>query len=529
MKKIITVFVTFLLELTLLNSIGYKNDISDSVSKDNKTSTIDLSKLTINPWSRTTATFDNSTNTFKISERWGGFSIPLEYDASEYNFLEIKYNNAKGAVSINVEYSNKESNMTGCVEYKDVAYISLNSEQKSKIVGLWIQSWTDYSEFPIESLTFVKEKPVIPPIIDKKEGKFNSNISSIELSKQMGTGVNLINTLDAYPYWIKNQNELGLASEICWNSNSFTNKEIINYPKSKGFKTIRITTTWYNHIIDNKYTIDPEWMMRVKQIVDWAIEDGYYVILNEHHSIRGNMSSPLQYGEGYIVRNNPTDIAESKKFLKAIWTQIAAAFNGSYDEHLIFETMNEPRNTDEKEEHNSYPDRAVSFCYECKADIKIVNEYNQLCLDTIRASGGNNAKRFVIIPGIFTYLGSVLLDDFILPEDTAEDKLMITVHDYAVKKRLNETLYNGLSGKRYLKETYKKLYNKYVKKNIPVVIGETFLDSSLENVLEWIEFYSKLSSSYGMPLLCCSNLLDKNNIIYNTQFTNTMVNNWKCE
>lgn len=512
-----------LINLMFVCFIGCAQTISNIYEEE----CIDLSKITVHPWSRTAATYDKKSNTFTVKERWQGFSIPLNYNTSNYKYLEIKYNNAKGAITINVDYSDKTSNMVSCIEYKDTAYITL--KPNSTIVSIGIQSWTDYSNFSIEHIVFLEEKPNIKPIIDKKEGKFNSNISSIELSKQMGTGVNLINTLDAFPSWIENQNELGLASEICWNSNGFTNKEIIDYPKSQGFKTIRISTTWYNHIIDNKYTIDPEWMMRVKQVVDWAIEDGYYVILDEHHSIHDNMSSPLQYGEGYIVRNNPTDIAESKKFLKAIWTQIAAAFNGSYDEHLIFETMNEPRNTDEKEEHRLYPDGAASFCPECKADAKIVNEYNQLCLDTIRASGGNNAKRFVMIPGIFTLLGSPLMTDFKLPKDTADDKLMITVHDYAVKERLNETLYNGSSGKRYLKETYTKLYNKYVKKNIPVVIGETSLDSSLENTLEWVEFYSKLSSSYGMPLIYCSNLLDKNNITYNTQFTNAMVNNWKCE
>lgn len=528
MKNLITVSVTFLLAVTFLNFIGCKNNVSDSISKENDTSTIDLSKVKISPWGDS-ATFNNATNTFKIAERWGGFSIPLEYDASEYNFLEIKYNNAKGAVSINVDYSNKDSNMTGCVEYKNVAYISLNPEQKSKIVGLGIQSWTDYSEFPIESLTFVKDKPVIPPVTDKTEGRFDSTISSVAFAKQMKTGVHLINTLDAFPSWIENQNELGLASEVCWNPERFTSKEIIDYPKSKGFKTIRIPTTWYNHIIDDKYTIDPEWMKRVKQVVDWAIEDDYYVILMEMHSVHDDMNKPIQYGDGYIVRNNPQDIAESKKFLKAVWTQIATAFNGSYDEHLIFETMNEPRNTDETEEHRLYPDGASSYCPECKADVKLVNEYNQLCLDTIRASGGNNAKRFVLIPGIFTLPGAVLLDDFVLPEDTAEDKLMVVVHDYSVKEYLNETLYDGQIGKKYLQKIYSDLYNKFVKNDIAVVIGETGLDSTLEHRLEWIEFYSKLTSGYGMPLLYTSNLIDKNNIVYNNQFVRTMIDNWQCE
>jgi len=528
MKKNIHIFMASLLTVTLLNFVGCNNNVSE----DNDSLSINLSKVKISPWGDS-ATFDKSTKTFTISERWGGFSISLEYDATNYNYLEIKYNNAKGAVAINVDYSNKDSNMIGCVEYKNVAYISLNPEQKSKILSIGIQSWTDYAELSIESLAFVKDKPEIPSIVDNKDGKFNSSISSVNFAKQMKTGVHLINTLDAFPHWIKNQKELGLASEICWNPQAFTSKETIDYPKSQGFKTIRIPTTWYNHIIDDEYTIDPEWMSRVKQVVDWAIEDGFYVILMEMHSVHDDMNKPIQYGDGYIVRNNSVDIAESKRFLKAVWTQITTAFNGSYDEHLIFETMNEPRNTDSSEDHRLYPDKASSYCSECKADVKLVNEYNQLCLDTIRASGGNNAKRFVLIPGIFTLPGSVLIDDFVLPEDTANDKLMVVVHDYSVKDHLNEIVYDGKSegesGKEYLQRIYSALYNKYVKNNIAVVVGETSLDSSLKNCLEWIEFYSKLTSGYGIPLLYTSNLIDKTNIVYTEQFAQTMISNWQCE
>ena len=99
---------------------------------------------------------------------------------------------------------------------------------------------------------------------------------------------------------------------------------------------------------DDEYKIDPYWMEEITRVVDIAYNEGYYVILNSHHDVRGlddkthpPMSTPLKYHEGYILRDNQADIEESKRFLKAVWTQICQAFNCSYGERLIFETMNE--------------------------------------------------------------------------------------------------------------------------------------------------------------------------------------------
>lgn len=190
---------------------------------------------------------------------------------------------------------------------------------------------------------------------------FDSKISACDLVKKMGAGWNLANTLEAHSFsWQENPCDSGLNSGNSWGE-PFATKEIVELGKKYGYKTIRIPVTWYNHIADDKYTIVPVWMARVKQVVDWAYDAGYYVILNEHHSVHGNvqtvrtgdggfetraMNSPLKYGDGYIVRNNQVDIEESKKFLKAVWTQIGKVFNNGYDERLIFETMNEPRNAD---------------------------------------------------------------------------------------------------------------------------------------------------------------------------------------
>ena len=131
-------------------------------------------------------------------------------------------------------------------------------------------------EFAIElKETFDKEKA----IKDENELKFDDSIRAKQIMDQMGFGWNLGNTLDA---WHTDKQDQGLDSETVWGVTK-TTEDIIKGLVDKGIKTIRIPVTWHNHIIDDKYTIDPEWMQRVKTIVDWSIRSGLYVILNTHH------------------------------------------------------------------------------------------------------------------------------------------------------------------------------------------------------------------------------------------------------
>ena len=307
------------------------------------------------------------------------------------------------------------------------------------------------------------QTPVTPVELD-------DSLTAMKLAKAMECGWNLGNTLDAYDNWsVKtypfNQ---GVKSEEDWGEEKTTKAVIETGIKKGGYKTIRIPVTWSNHLKDTNYTIDPAWMARVKQVVDWAYDAGYYVILNEHHSVHDNMSSPLKKCEGYIVTTESAE--ESKAFLKAIWTQICQTFNNGYDEHLIFETMNEPRDTSHEHCWDMQPDT----CATCKAEVELLNEYNQLILKTIRASGGNNAERFVMVPATGTGITEPIKDCFKMPTDTATDKLLLTVHMYPLDSggtghgshHFDTTTKNSIS------HNTKALYDKFVSKGIPVVIGE---------------------------------------------------------
>ena len=189
-----------------------------------------------------------------------------------------------------------------------------------------------------------------------------SDRTAQEIVYDMKTGWNLGNTLDANACG-------GLESETSWGQ-PLTTKEMFDGLKEAGFNTVRIPVSWANHIVGKKHKIDPLWMKRVKQIVDWAIADDMYVILNTHHD-NFDRAGGISYGDGYYP--NMVCWNESMLYTKDVWAQIAKTFNKDYDEHLIFEVFNEPRLRGH--EHEWY---ASAGCNECKYGAQTLNKLNQI-------------------------------------------------------------------------------------------------------------------------------------------------------
>ena len=196
-----------------------------------------------------------------------------------------------------------------------------------------------------------------------------SGKTAMEITQDMGVGWNLGNSLDAWP-GVLGQTQ-GLESETFW-GNPKTTQALINAVKAKGFNTIRIPVTWGNHM-DSNNNVDTAWMARVKEVVNYAYNNGMYVILNVHHD-EWNKPTSSNYS------------AASTK-LKALWKQIATEFKG-YDRHLIFEGMNEPRNYKGSHEW----DGGIQEYW------TVVNKLNADFVSTVRATGGNNSTRLLMIP-----------------------------------------------------------------------------------------------------------------------------------
>lgn len=542
-------FSLVLMTISMMVLFSCKQDDSDSKKEDPVVPVedffVDCSKITFWETSSTDSTpcgsFDATTKKCRLNVQWKAGQIWLEdFDASAYGYLKIEYRDANSSFRIKCTYEDDSDDLIICESGRTCQYIKLDKVKKGciKSITLWNINGKNV-EFYLDSMAFTQNYVLPSPIIDDKQTRFDSEISALNLVKEMGAGWNLSNNLEAHAFsYMENPCDSGLDSETVWSEPKAT-REIVELGKNYGYKTIRIPVTWYNHIVDDKYTIDPFWMARVKQVVDWAYDAGYYVILNEHHSVHGDeettysgdgkfetraMNSPLKYGDGYIIRNNKTDIAESKRFLKAVWTQIGKAFNNGYNERLIFETLNEPRNaghqglnkvTEKNASHEWEPGLAVEYapgkywadfteCEECIKDYQILNEMNQVCLDAIRGTGGNNANRFVMIPGLCTSDTTILEDRFALPKDIAKDKLIVTVHNYIMGSGdESEDLVFTDQMKQELTDKYGKLYQKFVSgKNVPVVVGETGSPRSknLSERIKWITFFGNLCHNYGMSV-----------------------------
>ncbi len=207
-----------------------------------------------------------------------------------------------------------------------------------------------------------------------------------------GIGINLGNSLDA------------IGGETAWGNPPIT-QEMIHMFAAAGFNMLRIPTTWAGHFGDAPdYAVDPAWMDRVQQVVDWALKEGLRVILNTHHE------------QNLWLRTDLKSLRKVMPAFVALWEQIAARF-ADYDDMLIFQGLNEPRIEGGADEWNGATPEVRAA----------VNALNAAFVDTVRESGGRNAERWLCIPTVGAQITAPGLESLIIPED---DKLIVTVHSY---------------------------------------------------------------------------------------------------
>lgn len=342
--------------------------------------------------------------------------------------------------------------------------------------------------------------PSVPGIDTPVDG-----LSSVQFASAMQSGWNLGNTFESAEYGNKN-NKLkasnGKSYETAWGMPETTEKMIYTVA-AKGFKTIRIPISWHNHITDgDNYTIDPAWLARVKVVVDWARKNKMFVIINIHHDNLTSAQMSTTYG--FSVNPNSSEEQEtSKKYIKRIWEQVADYFK-DYDNHVIFELLNEPRNMDLANAFN--PDSSVEF--DCNGVIK---QYEQVALDAVRASGGNNANRFVMVP--YYAASPWKYSNWSLPTDSASDKLLISTHAY---DPYSFAMYNGTENTDFsesvegaeLKNLFDSLNTKWVSKGRGVVMGEGSCSDkgNTSDRLAWFKSYVAKAKAIKCPLILWDNM-----------------------
>lgn len=240
--------------------------------------------------------------------------------------------------------------------------------------------------------------------------------------------------------------------------------------KQAGFDSIRIPVAWMTNATDlfnnHDYTIDSAYLARVKEIVDYARTAGMYVIINDHWD--GGWY-------GMFGSESPETVAFAKEAYAGMWKQIAEYFI-DYSDYVIFEGANEEIGA-RFDENSRYCSDSVTSYLTDNQRYALANEVNQLFVDTVRATGGNNAERFLLIPGYGTDITRTCDARFIMPTDGAENKLLISVHFYdpwsycGASDAKGATKWGTQANLKDLRATLSKMQS-FVSKGYGVVIGE---------------------------------------------------------
>ncbi|MDR7277561.1 cellulase family glycosylhydrolase [Catenuloplanes atrovinosus] len=261
--------------------------------------------------------------------------------------------------------------------------------------------------------------------------------NAMEAVAAMQPGWNLGNSFDAVG-----------ADETAWGNPRVT-EELLDNVRAQGFNSIRIPVTWSNHHGPAPdYPIDPAWLARVQEVVGWALDDGFYVMINIHHD------------SWQWINTMPTDRANVTARYTALWTQLAAAFRDA-PARLTLESVNEPQFTGSSGDAQN---------------AELLNELNTTFHRIVRASGGGNATRLLVLPTLHTSAEQARIDELTATFTALDDpNLIATVHFYGYWP----FSVNVAGGTRFdattqqdLIDQFDRVHNAFVAKGIPVIIGE---------------------------------------------------------
>lgn len=284
-----------------------------------------------------------------------------------------------------------------------------------------------------------------------QEDPEDGSMTAQKIASQMGLGINIGNTLEA------------IGGETAWGA-APVNRDYVRGIKEAGFSTVRIPCSWNIYMGDDN-VIDAAWLDRVHEVVGYCIDEGLYVLLNDH------------WDNGWIEKSLHDGYNEvTAKRLKDMWTQIAKKME-NYDYHLLFAGFNEP-DLNDKEDNLYY----------------ILTEYGQDFFDTVRATGGNNAERVLVMQAPSTSFDILTAGKFSLPEDGVPNRMMVECHFYSPYNftlmtedadwgktawfwgegnHVEGSEHNSTWGEEdYVRDTLHPVYTKVVSQGIPVIMGE---------------------------------------------------------
>ena len=370
------------------------------------------------------------------------------------------------------------------------------------------------------------------PVMVQAQAKFET---AHEAVGNMQLGWNLGNTLDSNSGDVNNMwieawtNRKPADYETAWGQ-PVTKPELMKMFKEAGFNAIRVPVTWYPHMEatfksvkwdnakqalttwdmanDLGTKVDAEWMKRVHEVVDYVIEQGMYCILNVHHDTGASNTAWLIADDGVYKK-------ERSRF-EALWTQIAEEFR-DYDEHLLFEGYNEMLDTQRSWCFASFAANGGYNASIAKSAYSGINSYAQSFVDAVRATGGNNAQRNLIVNTYGSCSGSGTWNSHLqdplkqmkLPEDAAKDHLLFEIHSYLDVKNLN-------NAKKEVDQMISDVKTNLMAKGAPVIFGEwgTSTENGYENyrsnMLAFARYFVQQATINGIGTFYWMGLSDGN-------------------
>lgn len=343
----------------------------------------------------------------------------------------------------------------------------------------------------LTTICFAEGGVTVPNITYVKPYDIPDN-DAMRFVRGMGAGWNLGNTFDANRGG-RIANEMALEWE--WVGVP-TSREMIQLLKDAGVGTIRIPVSWHNHV-DADFNISTPWLDRVQEVVDWAMEADLHVILNIHHDNEKAFFYPA-----------PEHMDTAEEYVRSIWAQLAVRFC-DYDHRLIFEALNEPR----------LKDTDVEWVFQsgdprCQAAAQCINRLNQIFVDVVRMSGGKNADRYLMVPGYCASVDGATNEYFALPEDPAENRLIVSVHAYTPYSFALEDggtskfSVTNIGQSTEITVFMNRLYKKYIAQGIPVVIGEFGArdkGGNLQSRVDFTAFYVATAAARNIPCVLWDN------------------------
>lgn len=329
--------------------------------------------------------------------------------------------------------------------------------------------------------------------------------SATQAVGNMKIGWNLGNTLDAFNNATMNK----LTSETCW-SQPKTKAELFPMFKDAGFGAIRVPVTWFNHM-DTDGKVDEAWMKRVHEVVDYVINAGLYCILNVHHDTGADFEGHTSWLKADMdIYNN---VKEKYEYL---WRQIATEFR-DYDEHLLFEGYNEMLDADNSWSYASSKNTGSYDATAASAAYSAINSYAQSFVNAVRATGGNNTQRNLIVNTYGSCSGEGTwnahlqdpLQQMQLPTDHVADHLIFEVHAYP-------GLAGGLSNaKSSINQMMSAVETHLASKGAPVIFGEwgtenydTDYDNRHDDMLAFAQYFVEQAKAKGFATFYWMGLSD---------------------